>query len=78
MHIEPLHGITFAVMWSAATRQAHAIAPPGLGTTMQGEFDADTDDYGWLCPTMDGCVQLWMVVSNYGWLCPAQLIASGW
>eukprot|EP00045_Choanoeca_perplexa_P006716 m.57897 g.57897 ORF g.57897 m.57897 type:complete len:474 (-) comp13753_c0_seq2:560-1981(-) len=33
---EPLHGVTFAVMWSAATRQAHAIAPPGLGTTMQG------------------------------------------
>eukprot|EP00730_Choanoeca_flexa_P018137 TRINITY_DN8803_c0_g1_i1.p1 TRINITY_DN8803_c0_g1~~TRINITY_DN8803_c0_g1_i1.p1 ORF type:complete len:493 (+),score=124.96 TRINITY_DN8803_c0_g1_i1:92-1570(+) len=33
---EPLHGITFAVMWTAATRQAHAMAPPGLGTTMQG------------------------------------------
>eukprot|EP00045_Choanoeca_perplexa_P006714 m.57958 g.57958 ORF g.57958 m.57958 type:complete len:104 (-) comp13753_c0_seq13:758-1069(-) len=36
MCVEPLHGVTFAVMWSAATRQAHAIAPPGLGTTMQG------------------------------------------
>ncbi|EDQ85289.1 uncharacterized protein MONBRDRAFT_29375 [Monosiga brevicollis MX1] len=33
---EPLHGLTFAVMWTAATRQAFAIAPQGLGTTMQG------------------------------------------
>lgn len=35
---EPLHGLTFAIMWSAATTHAFELAPPGLGTTMQGVY----------------------------------------
>lgn len=34
--IEPLHGVTYALMWNASASYAHAIAPPGLGTTSQG------------------------------------------
>lgn len=33
---EVLHGITYALMWSACTAFAHRVAPPGLGATMQG------------------------------------------
>eukprot|EP00056_Hartaetosiga_gracilis_P022847 m.33450 g.33450 ORF g.33450 m.33450 type:complete len:253 (+) comp9864_c0_seq1:86-844(+) len=33
---EPLHGITFALMWASCTNFANEIAPPGLGATMQG------------------------------------------
>ena len=34
--IEPLHGITYAVMWSTSCNFAHKIAPPGLGASTQG------------------------------------------
>lgn len=34
--IEPLHGITYAVMWNASAAYAFQIAPAGLGTTAQG------------------------------------------
>ena len=33
---EPLHGVTFAVMWATSTKYAAEIAPPGLAATMQG------------------------------------------
>ncbi|XP_066298488.1 major facilitator superfamily domain-containing protein 6-like isoform X2 [Branchiostoma lanceolatum] len=34
--IEPLHGITFGAMYSAAITYASLIAPPGMETTVQG------------------------------------------
>eukprot|EP00040_Diaphanoeca_grandis_P016954 m.87919 g.87919 ORF g.87919 m.87919 type:complete len:432 (-) comp26136_c0_seq4:97-1392(-) len=34
--IEPLHGFTYAVMWSASVSYAHIIAPKGMGTSSQG------------------------------------------
>ncbi|KAK7482922.1 hypothetical protein BaRGS_00025822 [Batillaria attramentaria] len=34
--IEPLHGVTFGVMWAAATTHAAAIAPAGMSATIQG------------------------------------------
>eukprot|EP00035_Acanthoeca_spectabilis_P008504 m.154957 g.154957 ORF g.154957 m.154957 type:complete len:428 (+) comp14391_c0_seq3:476-1759(+) len=34
--VEPLHGVTYAVMWNASTAYAFELAPPGLGTTAQG------------------------------------------
>lgn len=37
---EPMHGLTFAIMWSAATTYAYEIAPVGMGTTMQGVYCA--------------------------------------
>jgi hypothetical protein len=34
--VEPLHGITFAAMWTASVTYAEEIAPPGLAVSMQG------------------------------------------
>jgi len=34
--VEPLHGVTYAVMWNASASYAFSLAPPGLGTTAQG------------------------------------------
>eukprot|EP00041_Stephanoeca_diplocostata_P013878 m.247627 g.247627 ORF g.247627 m.247627 type:complete len:169 (+) comp19499_c0_seq2:1251-1757(+) len=34
--VEPLHGVTYAVMWNASTSYASDIAPSGLGSTTQG------------------------------------------
>ncbi|KAL8605194.1 hypothetical protein ACOMHN_031135 [Nucella lapillus] len=34
--IEPLHGLTFGVMWAAASTYAAMIAPPGMSATIQG------------------------------------------
>eukprot|EP00049_Salpingoeca_infusionum_P005985 m.100034 g.100034 ORF g.100034 m.100034 type:complete len:569 (-) comp13156_c0_seq3:233-1939(-) len=34
---EPLHGITFAVMWATSTKYASELAPEGLAATMQGK-----------------------------------------
>ena len=31
LFIEPLHGITYAVMWSASASYAHQVAPEGMG-----------------------------------------------
>lgn len=33
-----LHGPSFALMWVAGVSTAHALAPPGLGATAQGQF----------------------------------------
>jgi len=33
--VEPLHGITFAAMWSVTVAYGKALAPPGMETTMQ-------------------------------------------
>ncbi|KAK7482942.1 hypothetical protein BaRGS_00025842 [Batillaria attramentaria] len=33
--IEPLHGLTFALMWAAVTTRASQIAPPGTSATLQ-------------------------------------------
>ena len=34
--IEPLHGVTFGLMWSAASNYAATIAPQGMSATVQG------------------------------------------
>ena len=34
--IEPLHGVTFGIMWAAASTYAAMIAPPGMSATIQG------------------------------------------
>ncbi|CAM9257154.1 unnamed protein product, partial [Phaeothamnion confervicola] len=34
--VEVLHGITFAALWNATTAFAHAVAPPGMQSTLQG------------------------------------------
>ena len=34
--IEPLHGITYALMWNASAAYAHQISPPGMNSTAQG------------------------------------------
>ncbi|KAK7482915.1 hypothetical protein BaRGS_00025815 [Batillaria attramentaria] len=34
--IAPLHGLTFGLLWAAASTHANMIAPPGLSATMQG------------------------------------------
>nr|KAG5696517.1 hypothetical protein BaRGS_021053 [Batillaria attramentaria] len=34
--IEPLHGLTFGLLWAAATTHASRIAPPDLSATIQG------------------------------------------
>lgn len=36
--INLLHGVSFALLWSAGVAAADAIAPPGLGATAQGLF----------------------------------------
>lgn len=36
LFIEPLHGITYAVMWSASASYAHQVAPDGMGASSQG------------------------------------------
>ena len=34
--VEPVHGVTFALMWAAATSYASVIAPPGMAAVTQG------------------------------------------
>lgn len=34
--VEPCHGFTYAVLWSACVSKAHEIAPSGLGATTMG------------------------------------------
>ena len=34
--VEPLHGVTYALMWSASTSFAHSLAPPGYQASAQG------------------------------------------
>ncbi|XP_067661521.1 major facilitator superfamily domain-containing protein 6-like [Haliotis asinina] len=36
MLVEPIHGITFGIMWSAVSSYASIIAPPGMQATVQG------------------------------------------
>jgi len=37
---ELLHGVTFAVAWAVGSTVARDVAPPGLGPTLQGAFQA--------------------------------------
>lgn len=34
--IEPLHSITFGLMWASAANYANILAPPGMQATVQG------------------------------------------
>lgn len=38
--VEPLHGVTYALLWAASTAHARRIAPPGLIASMQGLLSA--------------------------------------
>eukprot|EP00052_Salpingoeca_macrocollata_P007711 m.61657 g.61657 ORF g.61657 m.61657 type:complete len:481 (+) comp16210_c0_seq1:20-1462(+) len=36
LFVEPLHGFTFAIMWTASTTYASMLAPPNMAASMQG------------------------------------------
>lgn len=38
--IELLHGVTFGLAWSAGNKHAQDLAPPGMGSSMIGVFQA--------------------------------------
>lgn len=52
--IEPLHGVTYALMWNASASYAHRIAPPGLGATSQGILSGVHWGLGQACGALFG------------------------
>ena len=57
--IEPLHGVTFGIMWAAASTYAAMIAPPGMSATIQGLVSGvhfGIGVCGWACVRERACV----------------------
>ena len=58
--IEPLHGVTFGIMWAAASTYAAMIAPPGMSATIQGLVSGVHFGIGVsLCVCVCVCVCVW-------------------
>ena len=61
--IEPLHGVTFGIMWAAASTYAAMIAPPGMSATIQGLVSGVHFGIGVsVCVCVCVCVCVWLCV----------------
>jgi len=52
--IQLMHGLTFASLWAAGVAYAHELAPPGLGATAQGVFNATLMGLGAITGALTG------------------------